>query len=410
VNGSTEAKMDAAIRRARRRRLARHLVRGLNLLAAVFLLFSVSSESWLAVLVPASSPLTAIASLLATRTFQMTTWIGLSVAVVVLIRRRWFCRWVCPTGTCADGAAMLGQGLRRRCPRLPPLGQWIAVLTLGGAAVGYPILLWLDPLALFSATFGILSVKEAPEIAWSATGMAGILLLSVIWPGAWCGRICPLGALQDLLSRAKHVVWRTFARRTGHKGEEPVAGLSRRVVLGAVAGVVWAAGVRRVRASAQRPLRPPGAIDEDRFVGVCTRCGNCLRACPTNIIRPDQGEGGIAGLLTPVLDFSSDYCSEECTQCTHVCPSGALVPMTPKEKEHASIGLPQVNMDLCLLGDDRECSICRNWCPYGAITLVFSEVEYTLTPQVDAKKCPGCGACEVACPTAPAKAIVIRPQ
>ena len=84
--------------------------------------------------------------------------------------------------------------------------------------------------------------------------------------------------------------------------------------------------------------------------------------------------------------------------------------MSRRQKGRASIGLPQVNMDLCLLGDNRECFICRNWCPYEAIKLVFSEVEYTLTPQIDEKKCPGCGACEVACPAAPTKAIRIYPR
>ena len=66
-------------------------------------------------------------------------------------------------------------------------------------------------------------------------------------------------------------------------------------------------------------------------------------------------------------------------------------------------------MDLCLLGDDRECSVCRNRCPYEAIRLVFSEEEYTLTPVVDLDRCPGCGACEAACPTQPTKAIVVEP-
>ena len=64
-------------------------------------------------------------------------------------------------------------------------------------------------------------------------------------------------------------------------------------------------------------------------------------------------------------------------------------------------------MEICILGDDRECSKCRNWCPYDAITLKFSEEEYTLVPQIDLSKCPGCGACQVACPTSPEKAIVI---
>ncbi len=68
-----------------------------------------------------------------------------------------------------------------------------------------------------------------------------------------------------------------------------------------------------------------------------------------------------------------------------------------------------VDMEICLLGDDRDCSICRNRCPYEAISLIFSEIDYTLTPQIDLDRCPGCGACQLACPTSPEKAIVVQP-
>ena len=74
------------------------------------------------------------------------------------------------------------------------------MLTLGGAACGYPLLLWLDPLAMFSASLNVLRARTDPLVWWSAIGMAAVLLTSVLWPGAWCARICPLGAMQDLLS------------------------------------------------------------------------------------------------------------------------------------------------------------------------------------------------------------------
>ena len=203
---------------------------------------------------------------------------------------------------------------------------------------------------------------------------------------------------------------RAMLTRSRAKPREPAAGLPRRVVLGAAAGVVWAAAVKHVRAAASRPLRPPGAVDEDRFAGLCIRCGNCLRACSVDIIHSEQGEHGIAALLTPTLDFRHDYCREDCVACTLVCPSGALTELARQEKKNVRIGRPRVDMQRCLLGDDRECSLCRNACPYEAITRIFSEVEYTLTPTIDRSKCNGCGACELACPTTPAKAIVVLPS
>jgi ferredoxin-type protein NapF len=180
------------------------------------------------------------------------------------------------------------------------------------------------------------------------------------------------------------------------------------VVLGSIAGIAWAMATRRARADAAGPLRPPGARAEADFTGLCVRCGNCVRACPAAILSPDPGRHGVAGFLAPLLRFESEYCLETCVRCTAVCPSGALERLTQETKIRGRIGLPQVDMNVCLLGDDRECSACRSRCPYEAITYVFSEVEYTLTPRIDPEKCPGCGACEVACPTRPVKAIVVQ--
>jgi MauM/NapG family ferredoxin protein len=171
---------------------------------------------------------------------------------------------------------------------------------------------------------------------------------------------------------------------------------------------VFSSSILRLTArETSRPLRPPGAVDELTFKGLCTRCGNCLRSCPHGIIRRETGQHGIAGVLTPVLTFDEDYCREDCTRCTEVCPSGALAEMDISAKPGSHIGLARVDMNICLLGEDRECSACMRWCPYNAIRYVFSEAEYTLVPVIDAGKCNGCGACETACPTSPRKAIRI---
>ena len=439
MNESVAEKNDPAFRPASRREFLRWAVRAVVLVVAILVLLSipiqVDAEStvyvpvlsrWLSpwmvsdsavakwtVLVPGLSPLVAISAIFATKTFQATVWIGLVIAVVTLIRRRWFCRWVCPTGTCADSVSRLSLRLGRRCPRLPALGQWLALITLGGALLGYPLFLWLDPLALLGGAFGVVQAETSPDVWWCASGMAVVLVLSLIWPSSWCSRLCPLGATQDVLWSGVDALKRSASSGQISNSQSSTvsrnSGLSRRIVLGGLVGAAWATATRSVKASSPRPLRPPGAADETQFAGLCIRCGNCQRVCPTQIIRPDAGNHGFAGLLAPVLDFHTGYCREDCSLCSEVCPSGALIPLTPDDKLRVPIGLPQVNMDVCLLGEDFECSLCRNWCPYEAITYVFSEASYTLTPKIDPAKCPGCGACEVVCPTTPAKAIQIHP-
>ena len=173
--------------------------------------------------------------------------------------------------------------------------------------------------------------------------------------------------------------------------------------VGAVAMVRWAIG------SGPKPLRPPGAVGEDQFTGLCERCGNCGRVCPSCILHPDLGQFGADSFLTPVLRFDREYCLETCQRCTHVCPSGALRRLTAEEKPRAAISLPRVDMSVCLLSEPRECAICGHACPYGAITFVWSEADYVSTPQVDPHRCNGCGACKVKCPTTPGKAIVVYP-
>ena len=294
---------------------------------------------------------------------SLATLVALPVLLIVLVRRRWFCRFVCPTGLLADLVGRLRGPGAARGSKLPPIGQWLALLTLGGAAVGYPLFLWLDPLAIFAGFVHAWGRGMGSAVWLSALGLPLVLLVSLLVPGVWCARLCPLGATQDLLAWPG---WKLRRRKPDESPPPAAWPLTRRVVVAGGLGAIGALQcLRWLGRSASQPLRPPGAAGGSQFTGLCVRCGSCARVCPSRILHPDLGEFGADSFLTPVVRYQDEYCLETCQRCTNVCPSGALRPLAADEKLHAAIGLPRVDMSLCLLGDDHECAICCNACPYG---------------------------------------------
>lgn len=431
VNSSAdclEPSDDATPREGRARRVLRRLVRWGVLAAMVaLLLVGTGARPQAALIVPALSPYVLIGSVLARAMAAVSPWsigparpgmlfslavvVGLPVLILVLIRRRWFCHYACPVGLVNESIARFRPGPRSSFARLPHVGRWIVLATLAGSLVGCPLALWLDPLAIFS---GALSIWHDPAgmAGWAALGgLALIAMSAAVWPIAWCRRVCPLGATQELLALGVRTLVRpaqTLRSRDSLSGGEAWRLPRRRVISAAAgtlaaasgAGLAWCARTGTLGAG-PRPIRPPGAADEGQFPWLCIRCGNCVRACPVGILHPDQNPGTVLGLLAPVVRFDKTYCTEDCRRCTQACPSGALAPLALAQKQTWPMGLARVDMAWCLLAPEngeRECAICRNVCPYQAIQLDFNYDTYVTSPRVDPQKCPGCGACEAACP------------
>lgn len=406
--------------RTARRRL-RQAGRWAVLVAAVALAWPrPTGDAATAVLLPALSPLVALGSILATRTAGVLVLLALPVLALASLFPRWFCRHGCPAGLLQESLERFHPAAPARPARGPEVGTWLVALTLGGAVLGYPLFLWLDPLALFN---GFVSAWRGPVVAanlLAGLGLPLLLLFSLVRPRLWCRRLCPLGATQELLAWPR--AW--LRGRRGRPAPSPPAvskvstpsessapgtrygpPLARRLFVG---GCVGAAGAWFVQATGGRtapPLRPPGSLPEDRFRGVCIRCGNCAAACPSKIIQPDFGLSGVGGLLTPRLGFEADYCREDCCRCGRVCPSGAIARLSLPEKRRRVIGPAQLNPDTCLLANGRECTACLRACPFGALAMHSADGGFSSEPRVDATRCTGCGACEAICPVRPHRAI-----
>ncbi|HTY62651.1 MAG TPA: 4Fe-4S dicluster domain-containing protein [Acidobacteriota bacterium] len=390
----------------------RRLIQTICLAVACFLLWPLPFWAGASKFVIQLSPFVSVCSAIATRSVGIGLAGGLIVAAIAIFQRRWFCIYACPVGLLLDGLTRVGLKKSRWWSRCPSLGKYFAILTMTGSIVGYPLLLWMDPLAIFSNSFAIRISANFISGALALLGLLTLFLLSFISGSVWCARWCPLGGTLDLLASIRtplRIGSKTAFKRApsaAFAGSPTLEG--RRYFIFAAVGLAAGFGARRLGAARREnaPLRPPGAVAESTFTGMCLRCGHCVRSCPTKIVHPDVGQAGIAGLMAPVLRFDKSYCREDCAACTKVCPSGALQPLELAVKNRYIIGEALMDGSLCVLAlGQRDCDACMRACPFQAVQIHWDEEQYVAYPVVDFNKCNGCGACEVACPTAGDKAI-----
>jgi ferredoxin len=159
------------------------------------------------------------------------------------------------------------------------------------------------------------------------------------------------------------------------------------------------------------PVSPPGSISIERFTSLCTACHLCVSVCPSRVLSPSLLEFGPSGLMQPRLDFRASYCNFECTLCSQVCPTGAILPLIPEDKKRTQLGVTRFIKENCVVvTDNTNCGACSEHCPTKAVRMVPypNPLNRALfIPEVHADYCIGCGACEHACPTKPFKAICV---
>ena len=170
------------------------------------------------------------------------------------------------------------------------------------------------------------------------------------------------------------------------------------------------ASIRRAeKPERQTPIVPAGSQSLKNFGNHCVACQLCVAACPNNVLRPSTA---LETLMQPEMSYERGYCRPECTNCSQVCPAGAIKPINIEEKSSIQIGHAVVNLSACVVNTDGvRCGNCARHCPVGAIRMVRKNPEDSnsmMIPTVNEERCIGCGACENLCPARPLTAIHVE--
>ncbi len=166
----------------------------------------------------------------------------------------------------------------------------------------------------------------------------------------------------------------------------------------------------RVSSTAENWIRPPFAASEPEFLARCTRCDNCIEACPHGVLFALPADSGHRAAATPAMDLLDRGC-RMCADwpCVAACEPDAL--RLPDREDGSPPGPPpapakfaevRIDTETCLPYLGPECGACADSCPVpGAL-----EWEGGLRPVIDAELCTGCALCRQACILDP-KAIKI---
>ena len=134
-----------------------------------------------------------------------------------------------------------------------------------------------------------------------------------------------------------------------------------------------------------RPLasrnRPPWT--GDNFTDACIRCGDCIAACPEQVLV--QGDGGF-----PQVVFRGEGCTF-CGECATACPE-PVFDLTAKPFSWVA----RIE-DQCLARNGVYCQGCQDACEPRAIRF-RPQLGRPPAPEISEDLCTGCFACAAVCP------------